>query len=220
MRYIFLALLSIALIWHLVESWKDNTKRRAYTKPLLIPFILLYYVFSSDNVIWLLVAALIFSWLGDLFLMIRGNKWFSIGGCCFGVSHVLFVITYVKHIIWSNVRLYVVIPVAIIYIILTSLIIAAVRKKTPRAMVPAMYLYLIANGTMNIFAIMQLMSYPCAATVIAYIGAILFYLSDCSLFIVRYSEYSNMVFKKHFTVMFLYVLGEFFITQGLLMLVG
>lgn len=220
MRYVFLVLLAIALTWHLIESWKDDMKRRAYTKPFLIPFIILFYVFSSHNIIWLLVAALIFSWLGDIFLMIKGNKWFTVGGCCFGVSHILFVIVYTNDIIWSNVKLFIIIPVAIIYIVITTLIIRAVVKKTPRPMIPAMYVYLVANGTMNIFAIMQLMSYPCAATIIAYIGALMFYLSDCSLFLVRYSEHPEMIFKKHFTVMLLYALGEFLITLGLLLLVG
>lgn len=220
MRYVFLVLLAAALTWHLIESWKDNVKRRAYTKPFLIPFVLLYYVFSSHNILWFLIAALVFSWLGDVFLMIKGNKWFTIGGCCFGVGHILFVITYIGQIVWSSVKLYVVIPVAIVYIVITTFVIRAVIKKTPKPMIPAMYLYLVANGTMNVFAIMQLMSHPCAATIIAYIGALLFYFSDCTLFLVRYSEHPDKVFKKHFTVMFLYVVGEFMITQGLLMLVG
>ena len=220
MRFLFLGLLIIATVWHLIESWRDNIRRRKFTKPFLIPLILLYYVTSTDHLIWFLVLALIFSWLGDVFLMFQGNTWFTVGGCFFGVSHLFFVLTYVRNIQLSAVHLYVVIPVALVYIAITTLIILAVVKQTPKKMLPAMYLYLIANSTMNIFAVMQLESFPCTGSIIALIGAILFFISDCSLFLVRYSKRPELIFKKHFTVMLTYIVGEFLITQGILMLVG
>lgn len=220
MKYLFLGLLLIATVWHLIESWNDNMRRRRFTKPFLIPLILLYYLVSTSHPIWFLVLALIFSWLGDVFLMFQGNTWFTIGGCFFGVSHIFFVLTYVGRIQWSAVHLYVIIPVAIVYIAITTLVIRAVIKQTPKKMLPPMYLYLIANSTMNVFAIMQLESIPGAGSIIAVIGAILFFISDCCLFLVRYSKRPELVFKKHFTVMLTYVVGEFLITQGILMLVG
>ena len=220
MRFVFLGLLLIATIWHLIESWRDNMRRRAITKPFLIPLILLYYVVSSEHPIWYLVLALIFSWLGDVLLMFRGNTWFTIGGISFGISHIFFVLTYTWSIDWSSVNLAVIIPVAAVYIAITTLVIIAVVKQTPKKMVPAMYLYLIANSVMNIFAIMQLESMPCTGSIIAVIGAILFFISDCCLFLVRYSKHPEWIFKKHFTVMLTYVVGEFLITQGMLMLVG
>lgn len=220
MRFVFLGLLLIATVWHLIESWRDNIRRRRITKPFLIPLILLYYLVSSSHPIWFLVLALIFSWLGDVFLMFQGNTWFTIGGIAFGIAHIFFVLTYAWSIEWSKVHLYVIIPVAIVYIAITTLIILAVIKQTPKKMLPAMYLYLIANSAMNIFAIMQLESMPCTGSIIAVIGAILFFISDCCLFLVRYSRRPELVFKKHFTVMLTYIVGEFLITQGMLMLVG
>ena len=73
MKYLFLGLLLIATVWHLIESWNDNMRRRRFTKPFLIPLILLYYLVSTSHPIWFLVLALIFSWLGDVFLMFQGN---------------------------------------------------------------------------------------------------------------------------------------------------
>ena len=220
MKFVFLGLLLIATVWHLIESWRDNIRIRRITKPFLIPLILLYYLVSSSHPIWFLVLALIFSWLGDFCLMFQGNTWFTIGGIFFGISHIFFVLTYVWSIEWSKIHLSVIIPVAIVYIAITTLIILAVIKQTPKKMLPAMYLYLIANSTMNIFAIMQLESVPCTGSIIAVIGAILFFISDCCLFLVRYSKRPELVFKKHFTVMLTYIVGEFLITQGMLMLVG
>ena len=52
----------------------------------------------------------------------------------------------------------------------------------------------------------------------AYAGAVLFFVSDCALFLVRYHKNKNLVYRRHFTVMLTYVLGELLITQGMLML--
>ena len=65
---------------------------------------------------------------------------------------------------------------------------------------------------------MQLLSTGTLGAVIAYIGAVLFFASDCSLFLVRYYKPRKIVYKDHFTVMLTYILGELLITQGIIML--
>ena len=97
-------------------------------------------------------------------------------------------------------------------------IISMVWKTTPRLMRAVMYIYLLANSAMNVFALMQLLSTGTLGAVIAYIGAVLFFVSDCSLFLVRYYKPRKIVYKDHFTVMLTYILGELLITQGIIML--
>ena len=94
----------------------------------------------------------------------------------------------------------------------------AVRENTPKKMMVPMFAYLIINSTMNIFALMQFISGGGVGAAVAYLGAVLFFISDCSLFLVRYHKNRELVFKRHFTVMLTYLLGEFLITQGLLLL--
>ena len=48
--YIFLALFFIASVIHLIDSWRDLPKRRRITKPMLLFFLMLYYVFSADKI--------------------------------------------------------------------------------------------------------------------------------------------------------------------------
>jgi hypothetical protein len=57
-----------------------------------------------------------------------------------------------------------------------------------------------------------------AGSVVAYIGAVSFFVSDCTLYLVRYHDNKELIFKKHFTVMLTYLLGEALITVGMLML--
>ena len=216
---IFLFLLAAASVVHLIGSWIENAKMRNFTKPALLLLIILYYfsaVKGAPN--YVLVAALFASWLGDVLLMPHGNGWFTAGGIFFMIAHFLFIAVYVPQVDFSAVNYALVIPLAVAYYAVSAVIIYLLHPTTPKMMQAPMYIYLLSNSTMNVFSFMQMLSNPCRATVVAYIGALLFFISDCSLFLVRYYKKKDVVFKHHFTVMLTYILGEFMITQGMLML--
>lgn len=217
MKYVFLGLFAGFSAVHLYYSWKDEKKGRAITKPFLLIFILLYYLVSCETTSLLLVFALLTSWLGDVLLIPQGTKWFISGGFSFFVSHFLFIAVYFSRINFSQVPWIWAILLAFVYFGIAAKIITMLQKSTPKEMRIAMYGYLIANSAMNVFAFMQMITNFSAGSVVAYIGAMLFFASDCSLFLVRYYE-KPVVFKKHFTVMLTYLLGEFLITQGILMI--
>ena len=222
LSYVFLALFIASTCVHLYHSWQDEAKKRAITKPMLLIFLLLFYICAAKcagkelNIV--LIVAIATSWLGDVLLIPKGNVWFTSGGIAFLISHITFIAVYVPNIIWSEVNWFIVVPVALIYLGVALKVILSVKDNTPKIMVVPMYLYLIANSTMNVFALMQLMSQMNLAALLAYIGAILFFTSDCTLFLVRYHTKKDIIFKKHFTVMLTYVLGEALITIGILLL--
>lgn len=220
MNIVFLILFFLFSVIHLYHSWKDDSKHRAYTKPFLLIFLLLYYLTSSQNLTIPLIIALFTSWLGDVLLIPKGHKWFAMGGISFMLCHFFFILVYINRIELSRVSWLVVIPVAILYFGIALKIIFSIRDNTPKIMVFPMYFYLIANSTMNVFALMQLFSVRSAGAATAFIGAVLFYISDCTLFLVRYHKNKDLIFKKHFTVMLTYLAGEFLITLGVLMLGG
>lgn len=221
MRYVFLSLFILMSLWHLYYSWKDEKRGRACNKPFLLVFLTLYYVFSTGHISWLLLSALITSWLGDVLLIVPGNLWVTLGGFSFGAGHILFILAYASQIIYSNVIWTPVILLSIVYLAISGLILSMVWKTSPAVMRVNIGLYLLANSTMNIFALMQLLTNPSIGAVLAYIGAVLFFVSDCCLFLVRfYKGEKQLVFKKHFTVMLTYLAGEFLITQGMLLVTG
>ncbi len=218
MKYLFLALFIAASAVHLYHSWKDDSKKRAWTKPILLLALIGYYLTAMDSLSLLLLLALATSWLGDVLLIPKGNVWFTLGGISFLFSHFLFISVYIPQIDFGSVIWWIVIPVAIAYYAVAFRVIFAVRKNTPKPMLAPMYLYLLANSTMNAFALMQLTSLRSAGACVAYIGALLFFVSDCTLFLVRYHKKKDLIFKRHFTVMLTYLAGEFMIVQGMLML--
>ena len=220
MRYVFLALFAIVSAVHLVDSWRDAPKRRAYTKPFLLILLLLYYIFAAETRSAVLIAALATSWLGDVLLIPKGTKWFVSGGISFLISHVLFIFVYLPQVALPALRWYVLIPAAAVYYGISVAVTLAVKKNVPKPMLIPMILYLIANSTMNLFAIAQLMSVGGVGAWLAYAGAVFFFASDCTLYLVRYHENRELIFKKHFTVMLTYLLGEALITVGMLLISG
>ena len=218
-QYIFLGLFILASVIHLFHSWSDDPKRR-YSKPFLLACLALFYCFATKEINWILVAALVTSWLGDVLLIPKGTKWFVAGGISFLICHVFFVFVYFPQVIWQNAIWWIVIPAAILYYGISVRVTLSVRKNVPIMVLIPMILYLIMNSTMNLFALMQLMSLRSAGSIVAYIGAVLFFISDCTLYLVRYHDNKNLIFRKHFTVMLTYLAGEALITIGMLMVQG
>ena len=220
MKYVFLILFLAVSVLHLIASYRDEPAKRRKTKPFLLILLLLYYLFATKNLSVFLVLALATSWLGDVLLMPKGNKWFTLGGIAFMFSHLFFVLVYSAQISFAKINVPLVLLVAAAYVAFSLFIIRKIRDNTPKAMVLPMYFYLLCNSTMNVFAMMQLLSRPSLAAAVAYLGALLFYASDCSLFLVRYYKKPEIIYKKHFTVMLTYLLGELLIVVGMLMLNG
>lgn len=220
LKYLFLTAFFAVSALHLKASFDDNAEERKKTKPFLLILLLLWYVTASHHPSVFLILALLTSWLGDVLLIPKGHHWFTYGGISFMISHLFFVAVYLNRIAMHKISWLIIIPAAVIYFGISFWIIAIVRDHTPKKMVLPMNFYLLCNSTMNLFALMQLQSLHNGGAFTAFAGAVLFFISDCSLFLVRYSDRSERIYKKHFTVMLTYLLGEFLITAGILMLKG
>ena len=220
MKYLFLILFIVFSVLHLIASFNDDAEKRKKTKPFLLIWLLLYYVFSTDNLSVFLVLALFFSWLGDVLLIPKGHKWFAFGGISFMFSHLFFILAYTNNFEFKDLKPVVLVIAGIVYFGTSFKIMRELRVSTPKSMIFPMFFYLMCNSTMNMFALMQMMSRKDLGSVVAYIGAVLFFISDCTLFLVRYYKNKDIIYKKHFTVMLTYLLGEFLITLGILIMRG
>lgn len=210
--YLFIFALSTAV--HLYASAKQNKKLRNVTKPFILISLLGFYGMSAYVLEWSVVLALIFSWIGDLFLIIPGVKWFTIGGISFMISHAFFIASYNKEVNFSVINPVIIIVLAAIDIVVVSYLFAKLKQYLPKALFYPMFLYLLINGTMNCFAIFRMITNPCLPNITTCIGALLFFISDSTLFFVRFSKDTR--FKTHFWVMLTYSIGEFLIVLGLI----
>ena len=217
MNIIILILFFLFSLVHLYHSWLDDARHRAMTKPFPLFLLALYYVCTTTELSWILLLALLTSWLGDVLLIPKGHKWFITGGISFLMSHFLFIGVYIPYVKWDAVPWLLIAILAVVYVSISVAIMAAVYPSTPRKMVIPMGMYMIANSTMNLFALMRLFSLGSAGSIVSYVGAVLFFISDCVLFLVRFHRNPHIIFKRHFTVMLAYLSGELLITLGMLM---
>lgn len=214
MNYAFLAVFIISTAVHLYASHKKDTKLRNITKPFILLSLLGFYVLSARNMYWEIVLALVFSWLGDVLLMPKGTKWFTAGGIAFIISHGFFIAGYCREIVFSAIPVWLIVILAVFFVSAVTFIFSKLKAYLPKPLFYPMFLYLLINGAMNCFAIFRLAGNPVQATVITAVGAALFFISDTSLFFVRFNKDSRL--KTHFIVMLTYSIGEFLIVLGLL----
>lgn len=199
---------------HLYASYRKNRKLRALTKGFILPSLILLYVSKTEQIDMIFILALVFSWLGDLLLIVPGIPTFTAGGISFIASHVLFIVSYVKHINDFKDFIIITVVVAIIYIIITSIMFKHLTKYIPHALTIPMFIYLMANAAMNCAAFSLLLSARDLASLIIFIGAISFYISDSNLFFVRFKkEWKD---QNHFVVMFTYIVAELLIVIGMI----
>ena len=214
MKYVFLAVFLVSTVVHLYASIRKDTRMRNISKPFILLSLLGFYVLAARSVSAAVVLALVFSWIGDVLLIPAGVKWFTAGGISFMISHAFFIVGYLKDIMFSKIPAFLVVVLAVFFIATVTFIFSKLKPHLPKALFYPMFLYLLINGAMNCFAIFRCVSTATAATITTAIGAALFFVSDSSLFFVRFNKASRL--KTHFLVMLTYSVGEFLIVLGLL----
>ena len=214
MKFFCLAVFFIATAVHLYASARKDTKTRNISKPFLLLSLLGFYVLAARDPSVAVILALLFSWIGDVLLMPKGIKWFTAGGIAFMVSHAFFIAGYCKDIVFSRIPPLLIAALAVFFAALVCYIFKKLKPHLPKALFWPMFLYLLLNGAMNCFAIFRCVSLPTAATLTTAVGAALFFVSDTTLFFVRFNKEGRL--KTHFLVMLTYSLGEFLIVLGLL----
>ncbi|MBR0418585.1 MAG: lysoplasmalogenase [Erysipelotrichaceae bacterium] len=215
MKILSIILFIISTAIHLYASLKKDKPLRNKSKPFIIFSLLLFYCFSAEPIKATVVLALIFSWIGDILLIPDGIKWFTAGGISFMISHFFFVLSYMQDVNFSKINPIVVAVLGIFFFTIVFFIFRRLKPLLPKALFYPMYLYLLINGAMNCFAIFRYLSNKDLAGIITVIGAALFFVSDCSLFFVRFDKNSRL--KTHFLVMLTYSIGEFLIVLGLIL---
>lgn len=216
MKIIFLSIFILSSVIHLYASYVKNVKLRACTKGFILAGLLGWYCVMASPAKWIVIAAIFFSWLGDVLLIPNGVKWFTAGGIAFIVSHFCFALAYADNVIWSRIPVWAIILIAAAYAVTVFIIFRGLKEHLSKKLFYPMFLYLLINGLMNCFAFFQLLSVPCLASALVFVGAVCFFISDSILFFVRFNK--NTRWKSHFPVMLAYIVAEFLIVWGLILL--
>ncbi len=214
--YVFLALYLIAAVFNLIGTREGRGKLFAVTKPMLILLLCLYcFLKTLPSPDRMLIAAFAACWVGDILLMLKGDLWFTVGGISFFAGHVLLIFVFAREADLGSAPIAVLIVASAVYAAAASLVMARAGGGAPVIMRVPMFMYLMVNGVTNVFALSRLFASPGIWSALSYAGALLFFLSDCILFLLRYEKGRPRLFKSGFFVMLTYISAVLLIALGL-----
>jgi uncharacterized membrane protein YhhN len=183
-------------------------------KPLIVIWLLSYFILQTRNVKsdlkkWI-IAALLFSWLGDVLLMLQGDNslFFLLGLSAFLLAHIFYILFFHFVRIRENVksRWYLLLTVVIYYALLISILSPWLEEmKLP------VRIYGIVISFMFMLAMHMLFIKNNKAGLLMMAGALLFVISDSVLAINKFYHPFEMA---DLVVMTTYGFAQLLITEG------
>ena len=221
-EYIFLTVFFIIAIIEVYSEYKDKTKVEFSTKPLLMPLLILFYIFgviegaSINQIDWLIVIALLGGWAGDILLMLKNQeKWFLFGMLAFLVNQIFYIISFFLSIPnllnFNPYGFYLLGPVFLIMIFMVPRFIA----KSGEYKIPVL-VYLVAILLMHFATILRLAQFQGLGFTLVYVGSISFIFSDATIAI---NKWDKETYQGRPIIMTTYLIAQFFIILGAFMVV-
>lgn len=200
--------LSIILSGHEDIAW--------FMKPFLLPFLLLSVLlienFPSKKII---LAALTFSWVGDVILMFqdKGELYFIFGLVTFLLSHAIYIILFNKQQNSERDKNRLVFPIGICVILAYfSLMLFTLFPKLGPLKIPVV-VYAVVITTMLFYAFKGSLNWKKPANNHILLGAIIFVSSDS---ILAFNKFYAPVPLSSFLIMGTYIVAQYLIVTGIL----
>ncbi len=210
--YLLYWLAALADLWFVAQ----NGEGRFFTKPLLMPLLAMGYALETkplNRLSVLVLAALFFSWLGDVLLMLEGRNgmFFILGLLGFLTAHALYIAYFIR-IPATNGRSFIrKRPVMLLAVLAYVVELLYVLWPSLDGMKIPVLIYGIVIGTMLCFALWQYGKTDARAAGLMIVGAILFVASDSLLAI---NKFKSPIPFGGIWVMSTYVLAQFCIVKG------
>lgn len=190
------------------------------TKPLLMILLLVWAKAVSNrqnNIMNLLYLGLIFSWLGDVFLMFRSELFFLFGLSSFLLAHIFYIWMFISEISKGSAvpmrqKVLRSFPFLIFYIGFMAFLLPAIADKDSQMLAPVM-IYAFTISFMGYMASLRSRAVSPQSYAMVLIGAIAFTLSDSCIAI---NKFISPIPYTALPVMSLYGIGQLFICTGIL----
>jgi uncharacterized membrane protein YhhN len=214
---VLFALIFIAELLAVYYNWRFEWLEYI-TKPLillsLIGFLLVTTKGLSCNFKKLILIALVFSWLGDMFLMIdeKYPTLFIFGLASFLISHIFYIIAFNQSAHPPlNVPLIKKYPWIIFILILLGIYIFKTLQPGLGTMVVPVIVYLATILTMFLFALNRWGKVDRSSFLWIVFGATFFIISDSILAFDKFHEHIN---NAHLIIMATYMIAQYSIVRG------
>lgn len=207
-------LFCVIFVMHMYFTKNEYNKGRLYTKPFLMPLLLIYYILSVAEVNKLLVIALLFGFMGDVFLMWpKGKNNFILGLGAFLIGNVCYILLFLHGISFARdvpVWFYLII---IVYAIFARAVLVKLKNHLGHMKVPT-YIYMVVILLMSFVSLTRIwVTGMSISFFLPFIGSLLFICSDSMLaFYTFIGEFKN----GNMYIMLTYILAQVLIVGGYL----
>lgn len=194
---------------HLIACFRRMPKIRTATKVLLMPLLCALYCVSAKEVRPLVIVALAFGWLGDVFLLFKGSKLgMLLGIASFALGHVFYIGEMLSGYPAPHVLMLVPIALCAVWLVF-------VYKKlipyAPKSLRKPGFLYALLLSWTGLSALYLLLVTQKMPYLVAFIGGLFFMLSDT---ILTGNQYRKELKHGNFYVMLTYILAQSLLILG------
>lgn len=207
-------LFCISFIMHIIFLENENNRGCYYTKPLLMPLLAIYYVSSIVQINKLIILALVFAFIGDVFLMWPGRKNnFIFGLGAFLIGHLCYVLLFLQDVSFLKDLVWWFYLIIIIYAMVAFAIIKKLKNHLGDMKIPT-YIYMAVILFMSFVSLsrMWVMGMSLGAF-LPFIGSLLFLCSDSML---GFYTFKGKFKNGAIYIMITYVLAQALIVGGYL----
>lgn len=190
---------------------KQNRILRYIFKSLYMPSLIVLYLLAAPKPNVLIILAMVFGWIGDVFLLGR-HHWNVLGGITsFGLGH----ICYIAGMLSTRPGLHLTAIISVAWIALCLVLVRhfLIPHAPKRLMIPAICYATLLSGTSATALYLSFVSFN-AAYLLAGFGGLMFMLSDGLL---AYNMFGKKTVLGNFFVMVTYVLAQTALAAGFIL---
>lgn len=204
----------ITFALHIIFTKNEYNKGRYCTKPFLMILLTIYYISSVSEINYLIVMALVFAFIGDVFLMWPERKYnFIIGLLAFFIGHICYIFLFSQNISFTKdipLWFYLII---IIYAIGARSVMKKLKGYLGNMKIPA-YIYMAVILLMSFTSLARIWIMDMSiAFLLPFIGSLFFLCSDS---ILGFYTFKGKFKNGNVYIMLTYVLAQVLIVSGYL----
>ena len=206
LKLIFLLILGVVSIVYLITLFFKDSILQYILKGCLVPLILAVYLSAANNVLLMILIALVFGWLGDIFLLKISNLLrFRLGLASFLLGHIFYIITMFNYAQPLNI---IVLIISIIVAVGYGILAFKMVQPSPDMKIPVIA-YETILLTMAIFALQLFLAHWSKFGAFIFAGSLFFVASDSMLALATFRKKALNV-----PVMFTYIAAQLLIVLG------
>jgi len=206
LKLIFLLILGVVSIVYLITLFFKDSILQYILKGCLVPLILAVYISGANTILLPIILALVFGWLGDVFLLKISNLLcFRLGLASFLLGHIFYIVT-----MFTNAQPFhiIVLIISVLVAVCYGIVIFKFIQPTKEMKIPVIA-YETILLTMAIFALQFFLAHWSKLGAFVFVGSIFFVASDSMLALVTFRKKVLNV-----PVMFTYIAAQLLIVLG------